>query len=378
MIFSEAIDTVETIKLAVETTAPHLKVLAVTAANRHDLEQTIRENFDANYERNLWKDDYQIIVTTEVLAEGINLHRANCILNYDTPWNATRLMQRIGRVNRIGSTAPFVYVYNFMPSAQGNEQIQLVQKAYTKLQSFHTLFGEDNQIFTEEEEVMHYDLNKQVNGEESPMEQYISELKAYKAANPARFAQIAAKEEGLQLATAPEDGKSYFLVRTPNIAGLFVSVDSNLSASLLSGADMYRAFRTSPDALPAALPADWQQRKDLAELTVNQSLARMNVHTRNSAKATRAKEIILHMKEEWQLSKEAKSILSAAFRFVNNGNIDIINKVIALDAELSNGQSLFALSQDEADEILKKNIQKIVERVQQRHGKAEVYMALSK
>ena len=146
------------------------------------------------------------------------LHRANCILNYDTPWNATRLMQRIGRVNRIGSTAPFVYVYNFMPSAQGNEQIQLVQKAYTKLQSFHTLFGEDNQIFTEEEEVMHYDLNKQVNGEESPMEQYISELKAYKAAHPARFAQIAAKEEGLQLATAPEDGKSYFLVRTPNIA----------------------------------------------------------------------------------------------------------------------------------------------------------------
>lgn len=46
-----------------------------------------------------------------------------------------------------------------MPSAQGNAQIQLVQKAYTKLQSFHTLFGEDSQIYTEDEEVMHYDLN---------------------------------------------------------------------------------------------------------------------------------------------------------------------------------------------------------------------------
>ena len=378
VIFSEAIDTVETIKLAVETTAPHLKVLAVTAANRHDLEQTIRENFDANYDPSLWKDDYQIIVTTEVLAEGINLHRANCILNYDTPWNATRLMQRIGRVNRIGSTAPFVYVYNFMPSAQGNEQIQLVQKAYTKLQSFHTLFGEDNQIFTEEEEVIHYDLNRQVNGEESPMQQYISELKAFKAAHPARFAQIAAKEDGLELAVAAQEGKSYFVVRTPSISGLFVAVDSDLSASLLSGTDMYRAFRPNPDAAPAALPSDWQQRKDIAELTVNQSLARMNVHTRNSIKATRAKEIILRMKEEWQLSKESKSILSAAFRFVNNGNIDIINKVIALEAEISNDRSLFALTQVEADDILKTNIQKIVERVQQRHGKAEVYMALSK
>lgn len=53
----------------------------------------------------------RLLLRPEVLAEGVNLHRANCILNYDTPWNSTRLMQRIGRVNRIGSTAPYVYVY---------------------------------------------------------------------------------------------------------------------------------------------------------------------------------------------------------------------------------------------------------------------------
>ncbi|MEG1711324.1 MAG: helicase-related protein, partial [Clostridia bacterium] len=45
--------------------------------------------------------EYNIIVTSDVLSEGINLHRSNVIVNYDTPWNATRLMQRIGRVNRI-------------------------------------------------------------------------------------------------------------------------------------------------------------------------------------------------------------------------------------------------------------------------------------
>lgn len=119
-------------------------------------------------------------------------------------------MQRIGRVNRIGSTADVVYVYNFMPSAQGDAQIQLVQKAYTKLQSFHTLFGEDSKVFTSDEEVMHYDLNIQVNGEESPMEKYISELKEYKAANPLRFEQIVAKESGLELAIPTGEGNSYF------------------------------------------------------------------------------------------------------------------------------------------------------------------------
>lgn len=94
-----------------------------------------------------------MIVTTEVLAEGVNLHRANVILNYDTPWNATRLMQRIGRVNRIGSKEEFVHVFNFFPSYEGNEQIKLAEIAYAKLQAFHTMFGEDNKVFTEAEEL---------------------------------------------------------------------------------------------------------------------------------------------------------------------------------------------------------------------------------
>ena len=59
------------------------------------------------------------------LAEGINLHRSNVIVNYDTPWNSTRLMQRIGRVNRIGSVAPFIHIFNFYPTAKVNNDIEL-------------------------------------------------------------------------------------------------------------------------------------------------------------------------------------------------------------------------------------------------------------
>ena len=99
-----------------------------------------------------WKNDYDMIVTTEVLAEGINLHRSNVIVNYDVPWNSTRLMQRIGRVNRIGSRAEKIYVYNYYPSAHGDDQIHLVNNALRKLQAFHTAFGEDNKIFSYLEE----------------------------------------------------------------------------------------------------------------------------------------------------------------------------------------------------------------------------------
>lgn len=95
IIFSESKETADilTDKLAKITKK---KVLTVSAANRKIVENTIRDNFDANLEEEKWQNDYDIIVTTEVLAEGINLHRSNVIVNYDVPWNSTRLMQRIG------------------------------------------------------------------------------------------------------------------------------------------------------------------------------------------------------------------------------------------------------------------------------------------
>ena len=378
VIFSEAIDTVETIQRAIKAIASQFKVLCITAANRKEKESVIRENFDANYDGEK-KDDYQVIVTTEVLAEGINLHRANCILNYDTPWNSTRLMQRIGRVNRIGSVAPYVYVYNFMPSAQGDEQIQLVQKAHTKLQAFHTLFGEDAQVFNDKEEVTHYDLNTQVNGEESPMEKYISELKAYKEANPDRFKHIVETEEGLEMALPNQEGKSYFLVRNKHVAGMFVCVDNELNATILSGADMYSNFKPGCDDVAGSLPDNWKERKSKAELTVNQALTKMNIHASKSDRATLAKGIIRSMKENMKLSVESKNILADAFRFVNKGNLDIIKKIIAIDKELQSKQgNLFSITQEEIDYILNNEIAQIVSHVQGRYGKAEVYMALSK
>lgn len=378
VVFTEAIDTARSVCRAIEATNHELKVLTVTADNRDKMENTIRENFDANYHGE-WKDDYQVIVTTDVLAEGVNLHRANSIVNYDTPWNATRLMQRIGRVNRIGSKAPFVYVYNFMPSAQGNAQIQLVQKAYTKLQSFHTLFGEDSQVFTEDEEVMHYDLNTQVNGEESPMEKYISELKQYKADHPVRFEQIAAQEDGLQLSLPSPEGISYFLVRNNKMSGMFVTVDAELKTHILSGEDMYRHFRSEREAVAAPLPGDWDKRKKVAERAVNIAINRMNVHVRNSQKATKAKAIIQQLYNTAGLSDDSKRILNTAFQLVNKGNFDIIRKIIAIDAELEQNQSaLFALGQGEIDDILSREIKQIVDGVQLKNGEAVVYMALHK
>ena len=156
VLFSESVDTLSYLYERLTKELGRTDVLMVTASNRNRLGQTIKENFDANYASDSMR--YNIIITSDVLAEGVNLHRSNVIVNYDSPWNATRLMQRIGRVNRIGSVAPNIYNYMFYPSQQGDKEIQLYKNALVKLQGFHSAFGEDAQIYSKEEIVKEFQM----------------------------------------------------------------------------------------------------------------------------------------------------------------------------------------------------------------------------
>ena len=155
-LFSESVDTLNYLHEQLTKELGRKDVLLVTARNRNRLEKTIKENFDANFPTDAQK--FNVIITSDVLAEGVNLHRSNVIVNYDSPWNATRLMQRIGRVNRIGSKAPDIYNYMFYPSLQGDKEINLYKNALVKLQGFHSAFGEDAQIYSREEIVKNFEL----------------------------------------------------------------------------------------------------------------------------------------------------------------------------------------------------------------------------
>jgi len=191
VVFTESKETAEelTSKLS-EITKKN--VLTVSSYNRKFVENDIRDNFDANLEEEKWKNEYDIIITTEVLAEGINLHRSNVIVNYDVPWNSTRLMQRIGRVNRIGSKADKIHVYNYYPSALGDAQIHLVNNALRKLQAFHTAFGEDNKVFSILEEKGEGALfGNKIQKEESEILKYLHELRDFRMKHPKIYNDIA-------------------------------------------------------------------------------------------------------------------------------------------------------------------------------------------
>lgn len=261
VIFSEAIDTVEQLEKVCTVLGYH--VLAVTAANRKICEPIIKANFDANCPKDEQQDDYDIIITTEVLSEGINLHRANAIINYDTPWNATKLIQRIGRVNRIGSTAKAVFVYNFFPSADGNTYIHLVQNAYAKLQSFHVMFGEDNPIFSSNEEIFSY--SAAMNGVSSAESTYLEELRKYKDDDPLRYAQI--KAAPTPLAASMSDTPETAVCAVKDKETMYYQVDTQtLVPKDMSYIDAFEACKCNPNPAPpdCALPANLQDINEAA------------------------------------------------------------------------------------------------------------------
>ena len=122
ILFTESKETAEYLERQLGEFYPN-QVLAFTGSSSVATREKVIENFDAR--ARFPKDDYRILITTEVLSEGVNLHRSNVVINYDIPWNPTRLMQRVGRINRVDAKFDKVYSFNFFPTKQSNDLIKL-------------------------------------------------------------------------------------------------------------------------------------------------------------------------------------------------------------------------------------------------------------
>ena len=191
VVFSESKDTIQYLTDELTKRLGRKDILSVSSDDRKKQFDDIQANFDANYPKEKQKDKFNIIISTDVLAEGVNLHKANVIVNYDTPWNATRLMQRIGRVNRIGSVAGIIVNYLFYPSAEGDAQIRLYKNALAKLQGFHSAYGEDSQIYSHEEIVEQFELfNTHIGDDVDKSLELLRIVREFRNAHPQDYEQI--------------------------------------------------------------------------------------------------------------------------------------------------------------------------------------------
>ena len=155
IVFTESKETAEYLENHLAKKFPS-EVLAFSGSSDAATRDKVIANFDARAK--LPKDDYRLLITTEVLSEGVNLHRSNVVINYDIPWNPTRFMQRAGRINRVDTKFDTIYTFNFFPTIQSNDQIKLTEAAEAKIQAFIEMLGNDARLLTEGEEIKSHDL----------------------------------------------------------------------------------------------------------------------------------------------------------------------------------------------------------------------------
>ncbi len=90
-----------------------------------------------------------ILLSTDVLSEGMNLQTAQFVINYDLHWNPTRMIQRAGRIDRIGSPFKEIYVYNFFPEKELEDLLRLVSILQGKIRNIDSSIGLDQTILGE-------------------------------------------------------------------------------------------------------------------------------------------------------------------------------------------------------------------------------------
>ncbi len=119
--------------------------------------EIIQKNFDAGLDKAKQSDDYDIIIATDAISEGFNLHRAGAVINYDIPYNPTRVIQRVGRINRINKKVfDELYIFNFFPTTTGEVETHTRAISTLKMDLIHSLLGEDTKIFTKDEDLKNY------------------------------------------------------------------------------------------------------------------------------------------------------------------------------------------------------------------------------
>ncbi len=93
------------------------------------------------------------LIATDVLSEGLNLQDCDRIINYDLHWNPVRLIQRFGRIDRIGTTFEEIYGYNFLPEVGIEENLGLREKLQQRIKEIQETIGEDGKILDPSEQV---------------------------------------------------------------------------------------------------------------------------------------------------------------------------------------------------------------------------------
>ncbi|MFW0862064.1 MAG: helicase-related protein [Candidatus Komeilibacteria bacterium] len=181
VIFTEYVDTAKYLEDKLEARFPG-RLLSIANGLSTSKKEEILKDFDASYKKK--NNKYDVLLATDKISEGFNLNRAGTVLNYDIPWNPTRVIQRVGRINRIGKKVfNELFIFNFFPTEKGATQVRSREIAQQKMFLIHNALGEDSKIFDVDEQPSPAGLFKKLKANPDDMEKESFHTKTRKMLN---------------------------------------------------------------------------------------------------------------------------------------------------------------------------------------------------
>lgn len=161
LIFSESKETAEYLKQELEKSLNEEVGLAhgqIKSTEYEDLKKRFAPNANSGLPEG--KSELRLLVATDTFSEGVNLQDANHVINYDLPWNPIRIIQRVGRVNRVGSKHNVAYSFNFFPSDEIDSHIgsnsdfaeTLKKRVKRRIDEFQSIIGDDTKHLSPDEQ----------------------------------------------------------------------------------------------------------------------------------------------------------------------------------------------------------------------------------
>ena len=250
------------------------------------------------------ESELSTLIATDVLAEGLNLQDGNIIINYDLHWNPVRLIQRFGRIDRIGSEHDVIYGFNFLPETGIERNLGLREILRFRIQEIHDSIGEDAAILDESEQLNETAMYAIYEGQGDQLSLFDDDkelmdlneaeefLRQLQRDDPGEFERIAKLRDGIR-AAVPRDSKgTYLFCQAGRYQQLFLL---NETGEIISR-DIPRILTTikcEPDLLGGRLPADYNETVMRVKQLFAQEVRARQAERRHKLSLSRAQHYVL-------------------------------------------------------------------------------------
>jgi superfamily II DNA or RNA helicase len=156
IIFTQYADTAQYLYTQITDDSDRQDIEVIHSNNGKDkgrLVQRFAPKANDNYPLKSGEIELNTLIATDILAEGLNLQDGDMIINYDLHWNPVKLIQRFGRIDRIGTEKETIYGYNFLPELGIEKNLGLKEKLQRRIQEIHETIGEDSAILDNSEQL---------------------------------------------------------------------------------------------------------------------------------------------------------------------------------------------------------------------------------